>query len=619
MRQHFTDLYQDTIKIDSLPPDAVQDPGDYATLRKKNRSIIPVVRPSHFGAVVHMDIVFGPEVAIGNIHYAILFSDRYSRMNYLYPLQNLTTEIPKQMEAFFAHIGWHPDRLISDFDLKLIGGRARDYLNSLLIHVNAAPAYRQDKNGLVERHWQTMVSMARNWLASAELPSTFWYYAVRRAAEICNYFPYRLEDGSYTTPFELAHGSKPDLRVLFKLFSLAAVRRERVGDTTLSKFEAQSIPMIAVGCCQTSNGIQFYNPTNGTIVSSIDYTFLPNTTSGAKFGYSYQPGTFIYRLDETTTIHQPKFPLDSTVLIHTHSPPHVAKVIGLPSYDRPDIYTVLFADGSISEYSDQSNILEASSIHDNLKSATLLPTWIQNGANATLFLSYMTKPRHGKLFLDDNNHWFFCPGNMTDLSQGIMLPDLSGTFQSLLDTGQLFRGHTKFKRVYNARHQVQLRDSVLRHVSAHGLTSLVLPTSLKNHSTMSSLDKQIWDDAYFEEYDGLASLPTWDVLTEDQFKILSKGTKALPSMAIATIKYDDFNRPKRAKYRIVVLGNHDPHTWSRDSTAAPVMSQLELRLLTALAISHCRVLKNCDIKQAFVQSSLPESENYFVRPPNGCP
>jgi len=40
----------------------------------------------------------------------------------------------------------------------------------MLIHVNAAPSYRQDKNGLVERHWQMMVSMARNWLASAELP-----------------------------------------------------------------------------------------------------------------------------------------------------------------------------------------------------------------------------------------------------------------------------------------------------------------------------------------------------------------------------------------------------------------------------------------------------------------
>jgi len=90
-------------------------------------------------------------------------------------------------------------------------------------------------------------------------------------------------------------------------------------------------------------------------------------------------------------------------------------------------------------------------------------------------------------------------------------------------------------------------------------------------------------------------------------------------MAIATIKFDNFNRPKRAKYRIVILGNHDYHTWSKESTAAPVMSQLELHHLTSLAISQKRYLKNCDIKQAFVQSSLPDDEHYFVRPPKNCP
>jgi hypothetical protein len=52
----------------------------------------------------------------------------------------------------------------------------------------------------------------------------------------------------------------------------------------------------------------------------------------------------------------------------------------------------------------------------------------------------------------------------------------------LLDTGQLFRGHTKFARVYQARQQVQLHDSVLRHVLAHGLESLIAPASLKQHS-----------------------------------------------------------------------------------------------------------------------------------------
>ncbi len=58
-----------------------------------------------------------------------------------------------------------PRRLITEFDLKLIEGKSHEYLNSMLIHVNAAPSHRQDKNGLVERHWQTMVSMAWDWLS----------------------------------------------------------------------------------------------------------------------------------------------------------------------------------------------------------------------------------------------------------------------------------------------------------------------------------------------------------------------------------------------------------------------------------------------------------------------
>jgi hypothetical protein len=58
---------------------------------------------------------------------------------------------------------------------------------------------------------------------------------------------------------------------------------------------------------------------------------------------------------------------------------------------------------------------------------------------------------------------------------------------------------------------------------------------------MSSNDKYIWDATYNEEFDGLTSLPTWEAVIEEQFKRLSKGTKALPTMAIATIKYDEHN------------------------------------------------------------------------------
>jgi len=64
----------------------------------------------------------------------------------------------------------------------------------------------------------------------------------------------------------------------------------------------------------------------------------------------------------------------------------------------------------------------------------------------------MTKPRHGKLFFNDTTgNWTFCPGNTTDLSKGTPLENLSSDCQQLLDTGQLFRGHATFHRVYQTR------------------------------------------------------------------------------------------------------------------------------------------------------------------------
>jgi hypothetical protein len=112
MKRHLHKLYQDTITLDSLPPDAVLDVGDVATLPKVPWSTTPVPRPQSFLDEVHMDIVFGPDIALGNVYYGLLFTDRYSRMTYIYPLQNIISDIKQQMEAFFAHLGMCPKRII---------------------------------------------------------------------------------------------------------------------------------------------------------------------------------------------------------------------------------------------------------------------------------------------------------------------------------------------------------------------------------------------------------------------------------------------------------------------------------------------------------------------------
>lgn len=219
--------------------------------------------------------------------------------------------------------------------------------------------------------------------------------------------------------------------------------------------------MITLEKCPNSDGLQLFNPVNGTILSSIDYKFQPNVMRGTWFGYKYQAGMCIYCLDETTNMHTPTFPLDSTVLVHTHSPPHVATIIGTPSYTRPDIYTVQFKDNSIAEYSIQDDILEAAPMSSPLSNISLLPDWVKGGATATLFLSNMSKPRHGRLYQNESNEWIFCTGNNKDLTKGILLPDLAAQYQTLLDSYLLFRGHSKFTKVYQARYQLHLCDSVL--------------------------------------------------------------------------------------------------------------------------------------------------------------
>jgi hypothetical protein len=54
--------------------------------------------------------------------------------------------------------------------------------------------------------------------------------------------------------------------------------------------------------------------------------------------------------------------------------------------------------------------------------------------------------------------WYFYPGKSKD---GILLPDLTRNCQSLLDTGQLFHGHAKFRNVYDAPTQLSLCTCVL--------------------------------------------------------------------------------------------------------------------------------------------------------------
>ena len=53
----------------------------------------------------------------------------------------------------FIDMKQHPKRICTDFDVKVIKGKARNLLWRLQIDVRASPPYRQSQNGMVEKHW----------------------------------------------------------------------------------------------------------------------------------------------------------------------------------------------------------------------------------------------------------------------------------------------------------------------------------------------------------------------------------------------------------------------------------------------------------------------------------
>ena len=130
--------------------------------------------------------------------------------------------------------------------------------------------------------------------------------------------------------------------------------------------------------------------------------------------------------------------------------------------------------------------------------------------------------------------------------------------------------------------------------SATNLDVLSAPATLLRHNKLSHNDKLIWDAAYKEDVNG-----TWEVISETDYKRLRPILgSALPTMAISTLKKNKDGKPIRCKYRLVVLGNLDPNTWSKSDCFAPILSQMDRRLLLSIAVS-----KNCAPKQGDVSQA----------------
>ena len=602
------------LHLSTLEKEPIIDIGTVATIDKHPRNTHPLVLPKRLGDVLHMDIIYGSGTALQGVKYCLFVVDRATRHKFIYPLKSLQTDIVPAINNLIKEIGCNPKMIRTDFDHKLMGSKVIEFFQNKPTILQSAPPDQQNVNGLCERNWRSILNMSRNWLASSLLPSELWWHAMKRSTEVSNYIPLKINN-SLTTPHELVYNCKPDIRNLLPLFSVAYPSYKSRTST-----DAQTCKAILIGKSITANAYEFYHPATKNILTSTTFKLDERLAAGPAFGLPYDGGLYFTKYCEyNDTLRPPTYAPETMVYVQSSNNTYTAvQIIEIPKSNL-NIYTIQYPDGSIHEIHEKH-------IHPsdpNMSPASddpplqNIPTWIKHNGKCTLFLQGMQRPSQGYL-VNNQNQWQFRPGYKNNNST-IDLPQFNQTFYTLISTFQLFAGHQPFNKVHQARASYELSRVVARHVSATALTTSKAPTLLQ-HVNMHPNDKQIWDSAYAEEYLGLKNLPAWITITESEYQQNKhKYGTLLPTMAISTIKYDEVGLPKRAKYRIVALGNLDPHEWTKADCFAPVMSLKEVRLLTALAIKYKCILQSGDFKQAFVQSILPKDEMYVLRPPPGCP
>jgi hypothetical protein len=414
------------------------------------------------------------------------------------------------------------------------------------------------------------------------------------------------------------------------MFSVGFFKHLRDGQNHRSGIsQSKSMQGIALGCCRKSDGMIFFCPHTKQLYTSSDYKLDEGRNTPNTFNLHYDGGIFvglynhqahnnsIEPFPEGTSISFPsKHPnnnMDSILMRGTViSVPINNTTSQLPINDADcPPYVIRLIDGSIHKVSPDYLATIVNDNH-NPQNKICFPTWLGNSQKVT----YCHDGTYIKGYMEwdlDNHTWRFSQRrkNGTELF-GVTLPDFCISFQKYIDDGTILPG-------WHGGNNFRIAG-ISRHVSANNLHCIIPPGSLNKAMYSRNPDKPIWLESYKEEYNGLKSNDTFDIISEEEYICLCKlhGIKAMPSMCTFTVKKTN-GIPTRAKSRIVVLGNFDPRPWTKSDCFSPVVSIPMVCLLTALAVHNKRTVKQGDCKFAFIQASLPADELTIVKPPIGCP
>ena len=220
--------------------------------------------------LIHSDVC-GPmrTMARGGFYYFITFTDDFSRYGYVYLMKNKSDSFEKFKE-YKAEVEKQTTKSIktlrSDRGGEYLSQEFKNFLKECGIVSQLTPPGTPQWNGVSERRNRTLLDMVRSMMSHADLPISFWGYALETAAYTLNRVPTKTVQN---TPYEIWTEKRHSMSFM-KIWGCEAFVKRQNSD----KLGPKSDKCNFVGYPIETRGYSFYNPSENKVFVARTAVFL---------------------------------------------------------------------------------------------------------------------------------------------------------------------------------------------------------------------------------------------------------------------------------------------------------------------------------------------------------
>jgi hypothetical protein len=297
--------------------------------------------------LVHMDVCGPLSVdSIGGKKYIATFLDNYSGLSVAVPVAR-KSEVPGVVRSTLSLLenlsGCHLRSVRTDRGSEYLNDNLKEFFNTKGVSHQTSSPYTPEQNGSAERLNRTLMERVRAMLIQAKLDKEYWAEAVVTANYVRNRSPI---SSSNKTPYELFHGSKPDVSMLRVFGARAFVH---VPKQKRTKLDAVSKPGIFLGYEANSKAWRIIADEDRKVYISKDVVF-------DETAFDRQPIVSTETWDDQTTsfMDEQTVPQPARPVSPAQAPPQMSPA---PSVSMSDVGS----EESPAESSDESVSSETSS------------------------------------------------------------------------------------------------------------------------------------------------------------------------------------------------------------------------------------------------------------------